>query len=331
MFPTLLKNPSVTAWLVSLPSFFSFDDGLRLWVQLADESIKGVFDDLWTHLQQDGIIISQGDDSPSMKRFQLWQKYDWSEAFVYHESTRNYPFIKMDEKGAFAEDTERMQAYVAEEPPPSRYQRFENPLLSIPLVKHDNDIALENYVSSLNREEKIGSKGVSVLFDICFGERFQSSFGCQGQFLKKTIPSGGARHPLEVFYFSFGKIVPSGVYHYNVRNNTLDQLRAENTYNEAEQATFDLFKKYNDKPLGLLVFTAIPERAMWRYRDSRSYRAILIDIGHALSALRIVSLKLGYRHYTYQKFDDKKIASLIGINPIHQIPFFVSSLVEGEG
>ena len=55
------------------------------------------------------------------------------------------------------------------------------------------------------------------------------------------------------------------------------------------------------KACAAVVFTSLVERAMWRYRDPRSFRAILVDVGHAVMAYRHVARTLGFRTYAYQK------------------------------
>jgi SagB-type dehydrogenase family enzyme len=170
--------------------------------------------------------------------------------------------------------------------------------------------------------------GLSLLFDVCFGERGRMRFGKQGEFLHKSIPSGGARHPTEVFLVAFdGGPVLAGVHHYNVEHHRLDLIRAGDYFEVCARTTFDLFKKFDSPPIALVVFTALYERAMWRYRDPRSWRAVMVDIGHGLMAMRRVAAALGFAQYTYQKFDDDALCDLLGLNPVRQTPLFVGTLV----
>ena len=94
-----------------------------------------------------------------------------------------------------------------------------------------------------------------------------------------------------------------------------------------ERATLDLFSKYDTAPAAALVFTSLVERAMWRYRDPRSFRAILVDVGHAVMAYRRVARMLGFRTYAYQKMRDSEVASILGIDRVTQPPLYVGTLV----
>jgi hypothetical protein len=66
---------------------------------------------------------------------------------------------------------------------------------------------------------------------------------------------------------------------------------------------------------------------MWRYRDARSWRAPLVDAGHAIMAFRTVSAALGYSSYTYQKMRDEAVCMLLGISRFRQTPLFVGTII----
>ncbi len=234
----------------------------------------------------------------------------------------------MNERKGLVEDETRMVQYRAEGFPPSIYQSFQA-LSSKQLIKFKNDDSIDEYVNKLSEKQKLGIEGLSVLLDVAYGERSKLNFGVQGHFLKKAIPSGGARHPLEVFlvWFDSEEVLQKGCYHYNVKNNSLDLINQGDFYKQFEKSTFDLFRKYKSAPKALLVYTTLYERAMWRYRESRSWRAILLDVGHAIMAYRTISQILGYKHYTYQKFEDSTISSLLKINMATQTPLYVGTLV----
>lgn len=107
----------------------------------------------------------------------------------------------------------------------------------------------------------------------------------------------------------------------------MDRIRSGDHYSVLRRATFDLFQKFDARPFGLIAFTSLVERAMWRYRDDRSARAVLIDIGHALMIYRTVAHVIGFETYTYQKFRDTELCSAMGIDRLRQPPLFVGTLV----
>jgi len=53
---------------------------------------------------------------------------------------------------------------------------------------------------------------------------------------------------------------------------------------------------------------------MWRYRDSRSYRVILIDVGHVLMNFRACCEALGLAYFCGQGFSDSALCSLLDLD-----------------
>lgn len=318
----ILKDPKILTWLLALSRTFDLHLAKDAWITIFGDTLKftGVFD----LCLNAGIIRKAGIETG----YEEWKKYGWSEASVYHEATKDYPFLKMNVRKGLVEDEARMVQYRKEGCPPSIYQNF-HALSSKLLVKFKNDESVDEYINKLSEKQKLGIEGLSVLLDVAYGERSKLNFGVQGHFLKKAIPSGGARHPLEVFLVWFGseEVLQKGCYHYNVKSNSLDLINPGDFYAQFEKGTFDLFRKYKSAPKALLIYTTLYERAMWRYRESRSWRAILLDVGHAIMAYRTISNLLGYKHYTYQKFEDSTISNLLKINQATQTPLYVGTLV----
>jgi SagB-type dehydrogenase family enzyme len=318
----LLRDPRLAWALAALHGSFTKEEAVAAWREQLD--VPGDCELIWEALTAIGLVQS---DTAEEHPLREWSRYGWTDAALYQYATLDYPFVRMDQPGAFDVDERRMQGYLEEAPPPGNYQEF-TPLLRVPLTKLNDTDSVNQFVRSMTVDQRRGLDGLSILFDLCFGERSQVAFTVQGSFLRKAVPSGGARHPTEIFLIAFpGLPLPGGIYHYSVRHNALDLLRAGDFQDAARQATFDLFKKYLEPPVGLVVFTSLVERAMWRYRDSRSWRAIPIDCGHSLMGFRTVCQRLGFGSYSYQKFQDREICRLLGVDIARQPPLYVATLV----
>jgi SagB-type dehydrogenase family enzyme len=324
--PPLIIKDWRFGWAIALlPETFTSEEALDLWAR--DSRTAELKDEIWKIATQSEVIIRRDESRPELQRFNAWQSYGWSEASVYQEATRDYPFVKMDEPGAFTVDEARMARYLNDSDVPSIYLSlpFE---FSIPLRKIKDEESANELLRLMSPDQRRGLDGLSLLFDVCFGERTKIEFNIQGSFLRKSIPSGGARHPTEIFFATFsGCCISPGIYHYSVESHSLNCIERGDFYKEFEIATFDLFKKFKKRPVGLLTFTSLYERAMWRYRDARSWRAVLIDVGHALMIFRTVLSVLGYKSYTYQKVRDKELCRLLKISPLRQTPQYVGTLV----
>jgi SagB-type dehydrogenase family enzyme len=279
-------------------------------------------DTLWSAFDGGGLFVDAGEASSAW-----WDEWGWREARAYHEATRDYPFLQMTTPDAFAADTERMRRYRVQAPPPPVYQRL-GAGSQLPLPPLPEDQAPDDWLRRAVLNESSGRTRVGALLDACFGERGRIATAEGSPCLLKSIPSGGARHPTELFLAAFElSEVPPGVYHYDVEHHRLDEVRGGQHRAAFAAATLDLFDKLDAPPCAAVVFTSLVERAMWRYRDPRSFRAILVDVGHAVSAYRRVARLLGYRTYAYQKMDDAAIADLLGIDRFRQPPLYVGTLV----
>lgn len=53
---------------------------------------------------------------------------------------------------------------------------------------------------------------------------------------------------------------------------------------------------------------------MWRYREPRSYRVVLNDLGHLSETVRLVATALGTEVYFGHGFIDSALEDLIGVN-----------------
>jgi SagB-type dehydrogenase family enzyme len=276
---------------------------------------------LWEGFEAAGLFVAAEADEQTW-----WGELGWLEAHAYHRATRDYPFLQMDQRGAFTRDRERMEGYNREAPAPPIYQHFGGAAVELPRLT--NGRSPDEALAGMSAAERKGKPGIALLLDVCFGERSKIAVAGEGRCLLKSIPSGGARHPTEVFLAAFDIAgVEAGVYHYDVEHHRLELVRAGQQHDEFAGATLDLFAKHDTPPSAVLVFTSRVERAMWRYRDPRSFRAILVDAGHAVMAYRQVARALGFRTYALQKMQDSPVARLVGVDRVIQPPLYVGTLV----
>jgi SagB-type dehydrogenase family enzyme len=318
--PLVLNDPLALSALGALPREFDRERAAEAWRSLGipDSSQN----ELWEGFDAAGLFTEA-----SGNRASWWDELSWHEARAYHKATRDYPFVQMDQPGAFARDAQRMHEYRNEGPAPPLYQHTGGDT-AVELPRLSADESPDEWLQRMSVNDRRGREGVGLLLDVCFGERGQVTIADRSRCLLKSIPSGGARHPTEIFLAAFElRGIPAGVYHYDVEHHRLERVR-EGQHREAfANATLDLFAKYETPPAAALVFTSRVERAMWRYRDPRSFRAILVDVGHGVMAYRQVARLLGFRTYAYQKMRDGEVADLLRIDRVAQPTLYVGTLV----
>lgn len=211
-------------------------------------------------------------------------------ALRYHLWIHDYPFVDMsDMDEAVESDRERMAAYKEADSVPDVYRTYPTSrLLDLPDPTDDAfDSSVRNVLfgSDTGHDAGTDSLAVETLSDVLyyvFGQTGTQRFPVQGDFVVKTSPSGGSRHPTECYVVCRDVTgVPTGVYHYSVRSHALETIRSD--VPPAVESTLG-----RDVPVSL-VLTSVVERNMWRYREPRTYRVLLHDIGHLVQTLRYAS------------------------------------------
>lgn len=331
--PFIVDNPVLVWAISSLPRQFSQKEALDLWS--CELSVEEHAAEIWDFVSTEGIVVSLSDAESIQHRMKLWEAIAWDDAAVYHEGTRNYPFVDMSHKGAFLDDNKRMKDYEDSWQAPPVYQSFQC-LDSVQLMKVDDDFA--SYLQDRKSAEAV--KDLSLIFDFCFGERLRLEHAydeanfLQLESLRKTIPSGGGRHPTEVFIASFdGSMgLEPGLFHYNVQHNKLDLLRKDVLFEEVQSLLYcPLSGAEGERPCAVLFFTSFCERAMWRYRDPRSWRAFVIDIGHAEYMCGQVLSAVGYSLSCCHKFRSEAAADFLNLDPLRQPVMSIGRLFRNTG
>lgn len=109
----------------------------------------------------------------------------------------------------------------------------------------------------------------------------------------RTAPSAGALYPIETYVVANEiRGLEAGVYHYDIRNHELEQIRKGDLRRQIASAA--LGQTMCATASAVFVWTAIFARSTWKY-SQRAYRYIYLDAGHIAEnlALAAVSLELG--------------------------------------
>jgi len=129
----------------------------------------------------------------------------------------------------------------------------------------------------------------------------------------RTAPSGGARHPLELYAFinSVSGLAP-GVYHYLALEDKLERLAGQAP--QADQLTEALAgQKFAGHAPLCLVWTAVPYRSEWRY-DSHGHKDILLDAGHSCQNVYLACEELGLGCCALAAYDQVALDGLLGLS-----------------
>ena len=108
----------------------------------------------------------------------------------------------------------------------------------------------------------------------------------------RTVPSGGARHPFEV-YMTIQNVegLPDGYYHYLPQHHSIELLRPDDDM-AAFITTSLMGQKWAVKANVVFYFSFVCYRAEWRY-SFFAHRVVLIDAGHVTQNLYLAATSIG--------------------------------------
>jgi putative peptide maturation dehydrogenase len=139
--------------------------------------------------------------------------------------------------------------------------------------------------------------------------------------LRRTSPSGGSFHPIEVYPFVRNVDgLASGVYHYLGAEHALEaiDLRAEPAVRELldEAMAGQWFFAESDVAF---VMTARFGRSNRKYRrHPKIYRAVFLDAGHLSQTFYLLCTELGLGPWITAALDESVVERALGLDPLHE-------------
>ena len=229
---------------------------------------------------------------------------------------RHQRYLDYGSAEAWAGEDALMRAYRDDDPPPEITKRHADadllPLPSGPPLDTPQSALTIAWLSSLLRH----AFGVTGFLDD----------PVQGRRLRKTHPSGGARHPVECYLVcsQVDGLAP-GVHHYAVAEHALALLPGDPAGDPA--ALLDELLPGRRAPL-VLVLTVTPARVMWRYREPTSFFAMMLDVGHALENFCAACRRAGLPHQPSSEVPTRALARLLDLAWLAEPP--VAALAIGD-
>lgn len=134
----------------------------------------------------------------------------------------------------------------------------------------------------------------------------------------RTSPSGGGRHPTELFVqiCSVDGIDP-GVYHYNGRDHLLARIADLPAVADRVRACGD--QRWVVGAAALVFFVSQFERNLWKYDAARSYRVLQLDVGHLNQTLSLAATALGLHTTFTAALRDELVEQQARLDPVRQL------------
>jgi SagB-type dehydrogenase family enzyme len=239
-------------------------------------------------------------------------------AFHYATRTdRGTPFLDATEHGASLR-----AALPQHPPPPATAERGTGGRL--PLPRRDQaswhhrdliDVLYRRRSSRLFGSEPVPLPAVGALLEttasiVALDEETQT--------VHKTSPSGGGRHPTELYLLVRNVAeLPPGIYHYRSGDHELAYVNEPPSDSALVAACADQAWVLQS---GLVVFfTSVLARTTWKYQRPRSYRVLNLDVGHLGQTLALTATALGLHSTFTAALRDELVEQQLGCDPATEL------------
>jgi SagB-type dehydrogenase family enzyme len=146
-----------------------------------------------------------------------------------------------------------------------------------------------------------------------------------GKLPLKTSPSGGARHPGEVYLMALRvRGLRPGLYHYHPERHQLESIHTRATPDRAWR--YCAYQDYVRRAAALFIMTAMFKRTMWKYHHARAYRVVLLDAGHLCQTFCLAATWLGLAPFCTAALNDTLIENDLKIDGISESVLYIGGI-----
>jgi SagB-type dehydrogenase family enzyme len=248
----------------------------------------------------------------------------WLPEGGFHFMTKDTPFVGVD-----SPIEEKMKALATTAAPPRFKKIAHAESIRLPANEVDTDTFFETLHARRTHREfartAVSLENVSKLLQTTWGVQGYVETNVFGRLPYKTSPSGGARHPVEVYLMALrvdglGK----GLYHYQARNHRLTRLPGKATARSASAYCAD--QPYFGEAAALFIMTAVFARTMWKYGRGRAYRVVLLETGHLGQTFCLTATRMGLAPFSTAALKDSLIEKDLGIDGITESVLYVTGV-----
>ena len=149
----------------------------------------------------------------------------------------------------------------------------------------------------------------------------------KGKFSFRTTPSGGARHPLDVYVFAHKiKNLNVGLYRYLPVEHQLVLERQGDDSQALDEALNGQF--WN--AACIVMWAAVPYRSEWRYGKAAD-KLVALDAGHSCQNLYLACEALGLGTCAIGAYDQEKLDAYLGLDGEDMFALYAAPIGKLQG
>ena len=281
---------------------------------------RGLGRDLVRHLVARSLL--QRSDRELDRRTRAMSAIDeWNPAAgLFHTASRQVRFLSPREADKLA------RSRAASRPMPSPVKRLRDaPAVSLPKPSAAGEfpavlVARRTWRRYGTRPVSLADLATSLGLSAGVQQWIPTEFG---RLPLKTSPSGGARHPIELYVCARNvKGLPAGLYHYAADVHKLERMRSGDLTKRLR--AWMPHSGYFAKAAFAVILTAVLDREVWRYPYARAYRAALAEAGHVCQTFCLTTTWLGLAPFCLMGLDDEAIEKDLGIDGVRETVLYVA-------
>ncbi|EMC0275757.1 SagB/ThcOx family dehydrogenase [Staphylococcus pseudintermedius] len=271
-------------------------------------------EEFFNYLIKNKFLIKEGDKIE--KYYELWKSYGWINSLIYHTYTYDYPVLDYSTPASYVRDQKTMKKFINQEDEPSIYKEVTGEKVNLPKVRTHSS---KNFYEIFDVEKQLNTElDLQLLSDILFytyGQISSLKFPVTQKLIRRTSPSGGARHPSECYIAILNSgLLKKGIYHYSVKNHCLELIKEGDFKEYLYESCYGL-NQFEKEAEIVFLHTSIFPRNWFRYREPKTYKVIYYDFGHILYNFKLITRLLGLASYTIGSgLNDDNVERLLDID-----------------
>jgi SagB-type dehydrogenase family enzyme len=291
------------------------------WADAAEVAARGEgYPRLIPRLLKAGVLVEEGSaEHQREERLGPWAEWGTA-ATYYHLASRTHA---ADRFLSASDDNRWLKTHLDERPQPDAFKQYPAQARR-PLPDGDDSrlasTGLEQVLRrrrttrSLDPKQPLTADQLGCLLRWVAGPLHRVSAPGLKDAMLKASPSGGSRHSVEVYPVVLNvEGVEPGLYHYQCADHTLDPLTL-GPRDLDELVEWCGGQTYVRNCGVLFFYTAVLERAAWKYRMGRVYRQLYTEIGHVSQTAYLVGTSLGLGTFFTAATRDESVEAALGLD-----------------
>jgi SagB-type dehydrogenase family enzyme len=315
----ILAVPARTAELLDFFGTWRGIEELVAWQSLSAREARTVIDRL-----VDATLLQRSDRRPSAEEgaMSAWEPWNPAAGF-FHNATRDVTFVDLIEGSRLHDEKTRGSR------PPRPTKRYRGAAVrALPRVSADGElprVLLARRTWRQFAKHAIALDDLGTLLGLTSGVQHWAFAPGEGELPLKTSPSGGARHPIEV-YVCARRVegIEPGLYHYASDVHCLELVKAQPRRVRVQRYLPTQY--WYEGAAALIFFSGVFERCLWKYTYARMYRAVLIEAGHQCQTFCLVATWLGLAPFCSMALADSSIEEDLGLDGISESVLYAAGI-----